>query len=306
MPELIEVEIYRRQAESLVGRTVAAVDAPDGWFLKGATNAATISAALTGLRVSAARRIGKLLLLDLTSSDSSAAGRSDDGCTGAGSLDAGWSDPGCSHPGCSDPGCSEAGSCQVDQTLGLRFGMTGRLVVDGKADVAELLYSSNKADPRFVRFGLTFDDGGEMSMVDPRRLGGVELWPDVERLGPDAATLTARELRLALARSTVSVKARLLDQSRVAGVGNLIADETFWRAGVDPTRSCASFDDAEAAELARRVRSTIKLLTKRGGSHTGDLQDERHRDGHCPRDGAPLRRDEIGGRTTYWCPMHQV
>lgn len=274
MPELIEVEIYRRQAEALVGRTVAAVDTPDEWFLKGAISADALRSTLVGSSVASAHRLGKLLMLELER-------RSQTGSTGLGPPVTGRS------------------------TLGLRFGMTGRLVVDGAAEIEELLYSTPRSDPRFVRFRLAFDDGGELSMVDPRRLGGVELAPDTTRLGPDAATVTARQLGEALTRSTVAVKARVLDQSRVAGVGNLIADETFWRAGVDPTRSCASFDVDQVRALAGRIRSTIKLLTRRGGSHMGDLQDQRHRDGVCPRDGAILNRGEVGGRTTYWCPVHQ-
>jgi len=276
VPELIEVEIYRRQAEGLVGRKISAVSAPDEWFLKGATTPAALLSTLVGSLVTRADRIGKLLVLEVVSGHRGANGES---------------------------AATEAGE---RSTLGLRFGMTGRLVVDGMAEIDELLYSTSTADHRFVRFGLSFDDGGEMSMIDPRRLGGVEIAPDITRLGPDAATLSARQLRDAISRSTIPVKARLLDQSRVAGVGNLIADETFWRAGVDPTRSCASFEPVEVTALAARIRSTIKLLTKRGGSHTGDLQDHRHRDGRCPRDGASLKRDEIGGRTTYWCPVHQL
>ena len=53
------------------------------------------------------------------------------------------------------------------------------------------------------------------------------------------------------------------------------------------------------------IRSTVRTLFRRGGSHTGDLQSERHRGGHCPRDGAVLLRRTVGGRTTYSCPAHQ-
>jgi formamidopyrimidine-DNA glycosylase len=105
--------------------------------------------------------------------------------------------------------------------------------------------------------------------------------------------------------SDVAVKARLLDQRRVAGLGNLLTDEVLWRAGIAPRRASSSLDGEDVRRLAKEVRATIRLLTARGGSHTGDLQEQRHRDGRCPRDGSELRRETVGGRTTYWCPAHQ-
>jgi formamidopyrimidine-DNA glycosylase len=190
-------------------------------------------------------------------------------------------------------------------TLGLRFGMTGRLLVDGAGPIEKLEYSSARLDPSWIRFALRFDDGGDLQVVDPRRLGGVVLDPTLDHLGPDALAVRERQLREALAASRAPVKAWLLDQSRVAGVGNLLADEILWRAGLDPARPAGSLDPAEAMVLHRTLGRTIRLLTKRGGSHTGDLQVARVRGASCPRDGAPLQRRTIGGRTTYSCPVHQ-
>ena len=189
--------------------------------------------------------------------------------------------------------------------LGLRFGMTGRLLVDGGASIDRLEYSSDRNDSAWDRFGLDFAGGGGLVIRDPRRLGGVELDPDESRLGPDAGAVTLAPFRRMLAASTVPVKARLMDQAKLAGLGNLLTDETLWRAGVDPTRPSTSLDDGEVARLHRAMRRTIHMLGQRGGSHTGDLQPARHRGGSCPKDGEPLRREEVGGRTTYWCPRHQ-
>jgi len=265
VPELIEVETYRRQAETVVGRMVTAVVAPDDWYVKG-TTAAELTAVLPGQQVLAARRIGKLLVLDLS-----------DG-----------------------------------HRLGLRFGMTGRLVVDGDAAIDRLLYSSSRNEPTWDRFGLRFGPSraapsGELVMRDPRRLGGVSLDPDEARLGVDATGVTAVELARALRGrgGRVALKAALLDQTRVAGLGNLLADEICWRAGFDPARPTASLTDDELAELAAVIRATLDELTRRGGSHTGDLQPARIPGGYCPRDGAPLQRRNIGGRTTVSCPRHQ-
>ena len=133
----------------------------------------------------------------------------------------------------------------------------------------------------------------------------MELDPDLDALGPDAWTITLRQLRSALAGSTAPLKARLLDQSRVAGLGNLLVDEALWRVGLDPARPAGGLDEGELARLHRQVRATVQRSFDRGGSHTGDLMGERHRGGTCPRDGAPLLRRTIGGRTTYSCPVHQ-
>ncbi len=96
-----------------------------------------------------------------------------------------------------------------------------------------------------------------------------------------------------------------MDQAGIAGLGNLLVDEILWRAGLDPNRSAATLDRAEQARLARAIGTTLRVLGRRGGSHTGDLMPARQPGAFCPRDGAPLRRATIGGRTTYWCPTHQ-
>jgi formamidopyrimidine-DNA glycosylase len=191
-------------------------------------------------------------------------------------------------------------------TLGVRFGMTGKLVVDGRVGVDDLIYSSNRDLEAWDRFALVFDDGGDLRLRDARRLGGIELDPDEGRLGPDAATVTLGQLRTVLGKSTAPLKARLMDQARLAGVGNLIADETFFRAGLDPGRLSNSLDEREVKRLHKHLRATVADLSTRGGSHTGDLQPARIRGGLCPRDGTPLIRRTVGGRTTYHCPKHQV
>jgi formamidopyrimidine-DNA glycosylase len=183
--------------------------------------------------------------------------------------------------------------------------MSGRLIVDGAASIDELIYSSAKSDPVFDRFGLSFVDGGSLVVRDPRRLGGVELDPDETRLGPDALGIGVAGLRDAL-DSKVALKARLMDQRRLAGVGNLIADETLWRASLSPRREARSLSPTEVRRLHRHLRRTLGDLIERDGSHTGDLMEHRRPGGMCPRDGGPLRRDEVGGRTTWWCPAHQV
>jgi formamidopyrimidine-DNA glycosylase len=189
--------------------------------------------------------------------------------------------------------------------LALHLGMSGRVLIDDRAAGDPLVYASNREVPLWHRFTLEFADGGRLAIRDPRRLGAVELDPDEGRLGTDALVLTLGELRSIVSKSRAPLKAVLMNQARIAGLGNLLVDEALWRAGLDPARTADSLDAGEQARLHRAVRSTLRVLMRRGGSHTGDLMPSREPGGHCPRDGAPLLRRTVGGRTTYSCPKHQ-
>ena len=154
--------------------------------------------------------------------------------------------------------------------VGLHLGMSGRVLIDGDAAGDPLLYASNRDAPEWRRFGVGFADGGSLYLRDPRRLGAVELDPDEDRLGPDATALTRAQLAAILTRSRAPVKAVLMDQSRVAGLGNLLTDEALWRAAIDPARVASSLDADEIGTLHRAIRTTLRVLARRGGSHTGD------------------------------------
>lgn len=191
-------------------------------------------------------------------------------------------------------------------TVGLHLGMSGRVLVDEEAAGDPLLYAANGDDPTWRRFGVTFADAGSLYLRDPRRLGAVELDLDEERLGVDAFALRLPELRALVARSRAPVKAVLMDQSRIAGLGNLLTDEALFRAGIDPARVASSLRDAEQRALARAISVTLRTLRRRGGSHTGDHMPARAPGALCPRDGAPMLRRTVAGRTTYSCPLHQT
>ena len=168
-----------------------------------------------------------------------------------------------------------------------------------------LLYAANGPNPVWLRFGVTFTDGGSLYLRDPRRLGAVELDPDEDRLGVDAFSLKLRALRGFTTTSRAPIKAMLMDQARIAGLGNLLVDEVLFRAGIDPARPANTLNDDEVRALARSISTTLRVLARRGGSHTGDHMPAREPGGHCPRDGAEMLRRTVGGRTTYSCPRHQ-
>ncbi len=193
-------------------------------------------------------------------------------------------------------------------TLGMRFGMTGVLLLDSDAGLDGLFYGPHTYQAKWIRAGLEFDDGRQLVVHDPRRLARVEIDPDLDVLGPDALSLTRAQFDRAVHSERgdgPAIKARLLDQSSVAGLGNLLGDEMLFRAGIDPRTPTGTLSAAQRAALYRAFTQTMRTLGRRGGSHTGDHMEARFPGGHCPRDGAPMRSATVGGRTTYWCSRHQ-
>ena len=189
--------------------------------------------------------------------------------------------------------------------LGLRFGMTGRLLVDGSSAIKVLEYSSSSDNPKWDRFYIKFQDGGALSIRDPRRLGAVQINPNLATLGIDLYEITALSLSEVLNHSARPIKARLMDQSKIAGLGNLLTDEILWRSSIDPRRQSNGLSRNDKRRLFRHTTQTNSELTDLGGSHMGNLQNHRVPEGLCPKDGVPLIRYNIGGRTTYSCPKHQ-
>jgi formamidopyrimidine-DNA glycosylase len=188
--------------------------------------------------------------------------------------------------------------------LGLHLGMAGRIVVDDRVE-GDYWESGDNGKPVWDRFTLQFEDGGRLVLRDRRRLGRAVLDPRIDRLGPDAAEITRDAFRERVGHGTAPLKARIMDQTVLAGVGNLLADEALWQAELSPLRSAQSLDEEELDRLRVRLRAAIRSAIKLGGVHTGEFIPHRKRDGHCPRCGTAVRRATVGGRTTYWCPKDQ-
>jgi formamidopyrimidine-DNA glycosylase len=178
--------------------------------------------------------------------------------------------------------------------LGLHLGMAGRIVVDGLGDVSP-----------YDRFAVEFEDGTRFALRDKRRLSRAVLNPDFSHVGPDAADVGRDEFRRLIGSGHTAVKARLLNQGAISGVGNLLADQVLWQAGIAPRRPTSSLSDEDLDRLRRELRSAVRSAIRKGGAHTGRFIPARGREGHCPRDGHALERGVVGGRTTYWCPVCQ-
>jgi formamidopyrimidine-DNA glycosylase len=177
--------------------------------------------------------------------------------------------------------------------LGLHLGMAGHISID------------EEPHPRWDRFVLEFEGGGRLALRDRRRLGRAVVMPDFSHVGPDAEEVTRAEFRKRIGRGRAPIKARLLDQTAISGVGNLLADEILWQARLHPRRRTGELSTEELDELRRVTRRVIRKAIRGGGAHVGELVPERVAGGRCPRCGTVLESDRIGGRTTYWCPRDQ-
>ena len=202
-------------------------------------------------------------------------------------------------------------------TLGIHLGMSGRVLVTDKrgrltegGDWLGGRYGSAAEQPNrkpeWDRFTLVFADGGTFRLFDKRRLGRVRLDPDLGRLGPDAEQVGTQEFAERVGRGTAPVKARLLDQSVVAGVGNLLADETLWEAKISPRRPVDELTPAELRRLHDALQHATTEAIAHGGVHTGEIIGFRKNGAHCPRCGTEMTRATVGSRTTWWCPKEQT
>jgi formamidopyrimidine-DNA glycosylase len=195
--------------------------------------------------------------------------------------------------------------------LGIHLGMSGKIVI-AAADGTEVdggdYWDRGRApgDHRYTRFALRFADSGALLLVDPRRLCRVRLDPPVDTLGPDAADITRAQFRAAFATGTAPVKARLLDQNAIAGVGNLLADQSLWLAKIDPRRRVRDLTRNDLNRLYRAVVASIAAALGAGGVHTLSVLPYRKPGALCPRDGVPMTTGTVGGRTTWWCPREQT
>ena len=209
----------------------------------------------------------------------------------------------------------------------LRFASRRVLVVHLRMTGAFLLPVPGAAELPHRRAVVTLDDGAQVVFRDVRRFGtwtllepGQERRYLAERLGPEPlGAFSAGELGNRLARRQAPVKAVILDQLTVAGVGNIYADEALWRARIHPLRPAAGLDAAEVRSLHRAIRAALLAGIARQGAtlrdyrapdgSEGGMQDEFKvygRDGEpCPRCGREIAKIRVAGRGTHFCPRCQ-
>lgn len=207
------------------------------------------------------------------------------------------------------------------EALALHLRMTG-----------QLLWTPGPPSPGtpYARAVLSIDDGSVVTFADPRRFGRAWFLPAGRaartrawggRTGVDAMSpsFTARSLGEALAGRSAAIKALILDQRIVAGVGNIYADEALFRARVHPRRAGGSLTSAEVRRLHRAIRDRLRM-----GISVGGASFDRYRDAHggrggmqelflvhrrrgepCPRCRTIIEKGVVAQRGTYWCPRCQ-
>ena len=262
MPELAEVEFYRKKWDPGLGRPVRKVLIHPGARVFRGTDTAALGRLLTGTRLLASHVHGKQMLFQ---------------------FDRAW--------------------------LGVHLGMTGEMAA---ADPGYHPLAHDHLVLHLDRTSLVFRD--------PRMFGRVTLHPGREvppfwRNLPPSVTSAAFTFpsvaRFLQRRSRTPVKAVLLMQEQFPGIGNWMADEILWRAGIHPSTHAGRIDPEGQKKIWLETRRVARLALKVIGTDWSDPPDtwlfnHRWKDGGiCPRDGTPLRRKEIGGRTTCWCPVCQ-
>ena len=285
MPELPEVETIRRQLEPHpLGARIEAVEVLDPRWTRPA-DPHEVEAQVAGRRIEALGRRGKYLLVEL------------DG----------------------------------DLTLVMHLRMTGNLLLVDEGEVVAAVDAGDVSpgEERFLRARFRLEDGRELRVADARRFGEAFLLGDDQvegrfagRVGiePLSEAFTAAALEQMAAGRRVPLKSFLLDQSGVAGVGNIYADEALWRAELHPLSPAGSMRHEHAEALREGVVEALEAGLAEGGASIDDYRDSRGEPGtmqdefivhtregaQCPRCGETIRRIVVSGRSTYFCPGCQV
>ena len=175
---------------------------------------------------------------------------------------------------------------------------------------------------KHVHFAFSLDNGYELRFNDARKFGRVYLVDDLDavtgHLGPEPLeeSFTLKVLRSLLAKKSGGLKALLLDQSFIAGIGNIYADEALWRARIHPLRRANTLQDTEIAALRRAIRAALRDGLKHGGAAIDWVYPEGRYQDHfrvygqvdkpCRRCKTRIERILVGQRSTHFCPTCQT
>ena len=175
---------------------------------------------------------------------------------------------------------------------------------------------------KHVHFAFSLDNGYELRFNDARKFGRVYLVDDLDavtgHLGPEPLedSFTLKVLRRLLDKKSRGLKALLLDQSFIAGIGNIYADEALWRARIHPLRRANTLQDTEIAALRRAIRAALRDGLKHGGAAIDWVYPEGRYQDHfrvygqvdkpCRRCKTRIERILVGQRSTHFCPTCQL
>ena len=180
------------------------------------------------------------------------------------------------------------------------------------------------AEEKHTRFIIHLDGGGEIYFINPRRLGTVEYsrdgFPHELGVEPLSDEFTASKLYQITTGSRAPIKPLLMDQRRIAGLGNIYSSEALWRVKIDPRRTSNTLDEVETRRLHRAIRSVLRKAIGNAGTTFGESVSD-YRDAYgdygkfqdmlnvygragekCPRCGEEIVKIVQAGRSTYFCP----
>ena len=200
-------------------------------------------------------------------------------------------------------------------SLLIHLGMTGQIVI----------ISPDAPVPKHTHVFLSLDDGRELRYTDVRRFGRMAILSNGEQerelagLGLEPLEISAEEFRARIGSRKAQIKALLLDQSVMRGIGNIYADESLWRAKIHPKKMGSKLTSEELKRLHRAVQGILREAIQLRGSSVSDYVDAdgqkgnfqlRHRvyqrDGKkCSRCGSVIRRAIVAGRSSHFCPQCQ-
>jgi formamidopyrimidine-DNA glycosylase len=186
--------------------------------------------------------------------------------------------------------------------LMLHFGMTGDVFIGAEDDT----------EPEYTKMRLDFDDRGFLAYVNMRKLGHIDWTDDVDDyveeqdLGPDALEIDWETFRGRVGGRRGMLKTALMDQSVMAGLGNVYSDELLFQTGFHPEHEVQELDESELRSLFDTMKRILPIITD-AFPNLEELPGEylvAHRDeeDECPRCGGPIRREKVGGRSAYFCP----
>jgi formamidopyrimidine-DNA glycosylase len=204
---------------------------------------------------------------------------------------------------------AQRGKAAVERQLLVHLGMTGRLLVSAP----EVPW------PPHTHAVLSLASGRELRFVDPRRFGRIGLVSEFSGPGSEPLTISKDDFAALFRGRKLSIKAALLNQSLLHGVGNIYADESLFRAGIRPTRAAGRLTREQLDRLHKALRLVLQQAIRAGGSSVSDYVDAdgergffqiRHRvymrtEQPCLVCGTPIRRIVLGGRGTHFCPVCQ-
>ncbi len=195
----------------------------------------------------------------------------------------------------------------VNQWLMMHFGMTGFLKH----------YKSEEEKPSHIRLLITFTNGYHLAFDCQRKLGEIDLTKEINQyiknrnLGPDVLSgrFDFSNFKQALARSRAMIKSVLMDQERMAGIGNIYADEILFQAGVHPKTKVNKINDGELKGIYENIKWVLNeaISNQVDPSKMPDSFLLPHRDqgGRCPKCGSEIKKLKVSGRSAYFCPNCQ-